>query len=606
MTPLRWLRGFVVAVLFAACPLAACGQDAPASDAPAPANVEAAAPAAVPPARRAASGPLANVPAGQLVVIHVPDAARVVAGVDRLLATLRRDPATSPLRRVLEVAKIPLPPPPGRGLPDPREWTIASVTGSVTLTVPPSGVRTGGVTLSGRIGDDAEPPNAVRGVELTDAEREALVDADILARLDVHLLLSSLEADYRAYHKGLSDRLAEARQGGQVAKSVALLEQRLRATEALWARAHEISAVSAGLILGDEALDVRLCLTVTPESRLARALAGHAPLAGELNPPLPTQEFAALSYASFDAEGLAGLLQWLTDAAVEAAVARGAGEQGLGPAEVEALGGLFKDFGALLGRRAALVVPIRDAAEPVFQVDGVVQLKDADSGAAWHGRVPATLDALAYLAEVLIRSRAGEASGLKVETSLVPALPEDTLPIDRWRMSIARASEPGRPPGPMMRLVESLLGPEGLTLWNTADGRFAYFSVASSPERIGPMIARNTAARLGRAGDDELTAEALRHVLRRANVVVVLSPSLLVQLASRVVLRSIDGPYRQPLDVPLVAPKSLAAASLRFDGDSLSARLYIPLQELEALLSTWRTLRLLDGARPPPTLAPAE
>jgi len=46
-----------------------------------------------------------------------------------------------------------------------------------------------------------------------------------------------------------------------------------------------------------QAVDARFCLTAAPASPLAELLDAHPMIAGELNPPLPAQKFAAASAA---------------------------------------------------------------------------------------------------------------------------------------------------------------------------------------------------------------------------------------------------------------------------------------------------------------------
>jgi len=583
----------------------------------------------------AVTNPLGDVPAGQILVVHVPEAARVAADIDRLLEITHQDAARNPLRR--EIAKLLLHqelrpasaltvcvgPPVRLGGPTVRTALVARLDAArVTAGKEPDAagivhrdgapavmVLADGTVAIGDAEGLAAVARAARGVDVSVAAREAIVDADVLVRIDLRLMLAQHEAKYRAARAALVAGVARARRDDADAATIAALEERLRAADRFWARAGELAELTVGIMVNKEAVDVRACLAVAPDSPLGKAAAGHPPLAGDLNPPLPAQEFVALAYASLDPEGLAGLLQWLTDMLVDSAVAFRPDSGGMGPAEIAGLQGLFGEYAALLGGRSAIVMPIPGKGEPVLQADGIVQLADASRGADWHGRVPSTLDGLVYLTRAWLRSAPGDGPGLSLRSSLDPSSPRDEPPVDRWHLDVALAqpADGAAAPGPAAQLASAMLGPQGLTLWNTAAGEYGYWSAAPAASRIEGLMARNRATRLGRAGDDEQTAEALRHVLRRSNVVAVFSPSVATQLVSIAVLRRFASPEIGPLDVPVVKPRSLAAFSARLSAGSLSARLYVPVTELEPLFSGYRTFRLLE--RPfvqpaPPAPAP--
>lgn len=570
----------------------------------------------------AATNPLMDVPAGQILVVHIPDAARVMSEIDRLLQITHQAPSANLLRR--EIRKLALAqelhadsmvtvciaPPVRLGGPTVRTAIVtgldaARATGGKDADAagivhrkgaPPVMVLPNGALAVGDAEGLPAIARAARGVSVTNAEREALIDADVLVRLDLRLLMAQYEADYQAARATLAAAVAQAQQDDAELATIALLQERQRAAGRLWASAEELAALTAGLIVDRRAVDVRGCLALKPESPLGKALADHPPLVGELNPPLPSQEFVALAYASFDPGGAVRMLQWLTDALVDAAVAFRPDAGGIGPAEIEGLRHLFGDFAAILGGRAGLVVSVPKADQPVLQADGIVRLKDPSCGAEWRGRVPAALDGLVYVARAWLRGAAGRGAGMSLRSMLDPSSPRADLPIDRWQLAVEfeGANNGDHAPPPAAQLATSMLGPQGMTLWNTAAGAYGYWSIAPEPSRLQHLMARTRAPQLGRAGDDEHTAEALRHVLRRSNVVAVFSPSVATQLVSIAVLQRFAAPGAGPMDIPLVRARSLAAVSARLAPGSLSARLYIPVTELEPLFSGYRTLQLLE------------
>ena len=581
------------------------------------------------------TGPLAEVPAGQMLVVHIPEAARVMSEIDALIQVTHLDPSRNPLRQ--QVTRLSL----HQGLGPDSELTFCigpppRLGGQPALTALVTGLDTGKVV--GRIEADdrgifvrkgaldamlldgpavalgeAETLQAVararRGVALTVRQREVLDDADVLVQLDLARWLKHLEPKYQAVRALLAAKVAvarrEAEDSGEAAGEPAmLLERQLRAAESLWARLHELRAVTFGLMVSRRAVDVRMHLAVAEGSPLSRALAGHPALVGDLNPPLPRQEFAALGYAAFEAEPLAALMQWLTDAAVDATLVAGGEEAGLGPVDAAALRGLFAGWENLLGRRVGLVMPIKEAGQPVLQLDGAVELKAAESGGAWRGRAPGTLDGLVYLAEVAGKTFAAERGGFRLASQLDPAMPTEGLAIDRWHLTLtapgpkgeeAEDGEGGEQTKPTVAglLVPAVLGDSGAQLWNTATEGYGYFSVAPDASRLERLAACGRAARLGHAGDDAMTAEALRHVLRQSSAVLVFSPATVLQLISRNILQKDFKAAQVGGDIPIVQTRAMASLSLRSDARGLGVRLYMPVAELEPLFSTWRTFRLV-------------
>jgi hypothetical protein len=557
---------------------------------------------------------LSAVPAGQILVVHVPEAGRVMAQADALLATLHADAAANPLRILVDGLRLNqdlsrdsevtlcIGPPARLGGPPVRAVLVTRLdpVKAVGATVPDAaGIyhRAGGqavMVLVDRtlIFGDAEAlaamAGAARGLTLSRRDQETLLDADVMVLLDPALLLRQYEPRYQAFRADLAARLAQARRDDAPKAAVAMLEARLQAAERLWTRAMAATRITAGLIVNDHAVDLRTCLTVAEGSSLGKLLSGHPALAGELNPPFGQQEFAALAYAAMDGKRLAGLLQWGTDSLVDAILARWGEVSGLGPAEIEALRGVFDDYAAVLGGQAGLIVPLAEPGQPVLEVDGCVELKSEASGAAWRGQVPATLDALTYLARVVLRCGLAGPTGVTLESTLDPAVPGDKPPMDHWRLSVALspAETPDGQPTPQAL--------QGLDLWNMASRGQGYFSVAPSPDRAMKLMAEADATALGQAGSGERATEALRHVLRRSNAVVVFSPSVLAQLWSRAVLRSYEPPPARASDVAIVPAQALAALSFRGEADGLSARLYIPVTELEPVFSMWRAFALLS------------
>lgn len=569
------------------------------------------------PTPRAANvgGPMADVPAGQLLVVHIPQASRVLDEIDRLLIAVHQEPSANPLRQLVDSLRLNQPLGPDSAVtfcisPGQRRPVRATrvtgldaqavvrggqpdVAGYVHRKNAPAAMVTGdGVVL---VGESAALPalaRAVRGVRLSEAERETLADVDVLVRIDLALAVSQYEPAYREAHQALAARLADLRQAKAPPGQIALAEERMLAAERLWASAGEVTALSGGLIVNRRGLDARACLAIAPASPLAAALGDHPPLAGELNPPLPQQEFAALGYASFDAVRLAGLLQWITAAAVDYAAAFGPPESRLGAAEIRDLHALFAGLGEVIGERAGFVVPIRPSSEPVLQVDAVVRLKDASGGAMWRGLVPGKLDALAYLVGALWTP----AGGATIRTQLDPASPNADSPVDLWRLTATFPPPPeGDEPSASQRMTDALLGPAGLSLWNAAAGPWGVLSVAPDDKRVPLLGERVTQPVLGQAGDDPRTTEALRHALRRSNLVIVFSPSVLSQLVSRTLLVGLGAYGKTTEEIPLVPPGDLATLSVRLAADSLAARLYLPVSELEPVFSIRRTLDLLEG-----------
>lgn len=583
-------------------------------------------------AQPAPSGPLGDVPAGMVLVAHVPEAARVIAEIDRLLETMHLDPERNPLKEDVREAGLGqvLTPrsavtyvaAPSAHPGDGMSW--AMIVSGIDPTKLMRGQERDELGIYRRlnaaplmivgpeevaVGDAEILPTlarAARGVQLGADQAEVLADADVMVHIDVPLYVSTLEERYRRLRESLVGESVSAGQTGD-AKQTAAAQERVVAIERLWARCHEVTAVTGGLIVGPQAVDARLSVVVAADSALSHTLSNHPPLAGELNPPIRQQEFAALGYASFDPERLAGLCQWSTDALIDWAAVFGPRERAMGSAEIGALRRLFTDFGTLLGPRAGFVVPVRPAREPVLQVDAIMELRDESTGPAWRGQLPSTLDALVYLARVLAGRRDGAPGAITIESMLEPALPAADPPYDRWLLMIMPAEAPaegqGRTPG--WRLLDGLLGHDGLSLWSTTAGRFGCLSIAPVPDRIPEMLARADAAELGQAGDGPRVAAALRHVLRRSNVVALFSPSVAMQLVSRTILRGLGPGARQQADeVPIVPSESLAALSVRFSADSLTARLHIPAAELESVFSGYRVLERLRDVREAPEIAP--
>jgi len=582
------------------------------------------------------TGPLADVPTGQMLVVYIPEAARVMARVDALLQVTHLEPSGNPLRR--QVARLSL----HQELGPDSELTFCigpplRLGGTAARAALVTGLDTGKVV--GRIEADdhgiyvrqgaldailldgpavalgeAEALQAVararRGVALTVRQREVLADADVLVQLDLARWLKHLEPKYQAARALLSAKVAvarrEAEDSEEPADEPAMLERQLRAAESLWARLHELRAVTLGLMVSRRAVDVRMHLAVAEGSPLAVALAGHPALVGDLNPPLPKQRIAALGYAAFEAKPLAALMQWLTDAAVEATLAAGGEEAGLAPVDAAALRGLFAGWENLLGRRVGLVMPIKEASQPVLQLDVAVELKMAESGGAWRGRLPGMLDALVYLAEISGKTFAAGGNGFRLASQFDPAMPTEGLAIDRWHLALTapgpkgeeaeegEGGERGEQTKPTVAglLAPAVLGDSGALLWNTATEGYGYFSVAPDASRLERLAAYGRAARLGHAGDDAMTAEALRHVLRQSSAVLVFSPATVLQLISRNILQK-DFKDAEVGDIPIVPTRAMASLSLRSDARGLGVRLYMPVAEFEPLFSTWRTFRLV-------------
>jgi hypothetical protein len=585
-------------------------------------------------------GPLAGVPAGQILVIHIPDAARVLAEADAVLTAAQIEMSRNPLRQQLESWKLSQPlsagssvticiGPPARLGGEPlraalvTKLDLVKVLGDLAANAdgvyarpeaPPVMVLKDGALAIGDAESLAALAHVARGVTISSAESEALADADVLIRFDPALALSRNEPQYEAARSLLAGAVARMRREEDETSAgakVAALERRLKAAAELWARAHELSGVTAGLVVNRRAVDARVCVSAMPGSALARGLSGHPALAGELNPPLPREKFAALGYAAFDATNLVAFLQWLTDAAVEAAVAFDGEKFGLGPAESGSFHSLFHDLPTVLGGRAAFLVPIRAASEPVVQADGLVELKGPDRGTAWQNQVPGTLGALVFLANVGEKMRAGpgEKGGIlgskfSLKSSFDPGWPESALTIDHWHLAVLGlpAAKPVPAPAggsglivppPEGLLLRTLAGPSGVDLWNTSSGASGYFSVAPTAARVPGLISRQASPQFGQAGDDELTVEALRHVLRRANAVVMFSPSELMQLLSRSMVQGYIVAGRQSREIPIINSRALSVLSLRGESGALTARLYLPVVELAPLVSDWQTLQLL-------------
>jgi hypothetical protein len=575
------------------------------------------------------TGPLAGVPVGQVCVVHIPDARRTLGQIDRVLTALHQDTAINPLRQLLDELDLRQPLHPESsltvcyGLPaEPRAplARVVLVTRIDGELVTQHGVRdmsgfvhrkdalAAMVLADGSValGDKrllVPVARSVRGIEVSPAEREVLADADVLVRLDVPLLLTRYEGVVASLLKTKAESVERVRKAGASPEQIAIEEEQVRAVIRWWDRLREIEVVTGGLIVDRRAVDVRLSVSVARESSLSGLLADHPPLAGDLNPPLPKQPFVALGYGSFDGRRLAGLMQWATDAMVDRVLRdrpsrAKVGGLTLGLVELADLRHLFDDLGDILGGRFGIVVPVRPATEPVFQMDAVVELAEATNEVAWRSRLPGKLDALTHLLRVYGDFRGADLERDGLETLLEPAPPAADAPIDHWRLMIALAQAADGDGAPTMakRLLDAVLGPEGLNLWNTAVGKWGYLSVAPDANRVAAMVLRNVKPQLGQAGDGPPTAEALKHTLRRSNAVIIFSPSLASQLAARTLLKGLgDTGATDDGEVPLADPKALAALSLRLSPTNITARCYLPVPELEAVLSTWRTIKLLDG-----------
>jgi hypothetical protein len=254
--------------------------------------------------------------------------------------------------------------------------------------------------------------------------------------------------------------------------------------------------------------------------------------------------------------------------------------------------------------------------------------------------VPQLLDALTFLANVVAQDQSpGRPVPWRLRSTFEPAVPHVALPVDLWRLSVSgsavatnqrRSSSAGAginpspgpegppspkgegeteisEPRPAEQLVEALFGGSGLNLWFTTSGATAGFSAAPSAERLPALLARNWAARIGQAGDDERTLEALRHVAPRSNAVFLFSPSELIQLLARSMVINYVPMMRhgepQP-EIPIVESKALSVLSLRAESGCLSTRLYLPVTELAPVVSDLRAFELLLDPKSHPA-APA-
>ncbi len=593
------------------------------------------------------TGPLADVPAGQLLVVHVPNAPKVLAEIDRLLDQMHLDPAQNPLRRQVDLWSL------GQPLPPDSSVTICLVPHAPTA--PPGGplllgalvTRLNTALIVGKttvdedgvfvrpaampamvFGDgtvavgDREAVLALfrasRGVSVSPLERDALADADVLVRFDVAAALSATVADRAVQRSALAVQAGAmrrlARSSATLAAKADAADRRLQALDRFWAEAGQVSAVAAGLMVNRQAVDARLCLTATPAAPLADLLDAHPMIAGELNPPLPSQKFAALGCLSFDPRRLAGLLQWSADIFVDHLAAGASENTKLGPAELAAFHGLFADWGKLLGERAALIIPVRPAGEPLLQADGLVELAAPDQAPALRGRLPQLLDALTFLCNVVASEQTpGRPAPWRLRPSFEPAVPHADPPVDLWRLSVtgslfaasaASATPSGAAaevpefsePKPAEEFVAALVGGSGLNLWFTTSAATAGFSAAPTPARLPALLARNAAHQVGQAGDDDRTLEALRHVAPRSNAVFLFSPSELIQLLARSMVLNYVPLTRhgepQP-EIPIVESKALSVLSLRAESGCLSARIYLPVTELAPVVSDLRAFDLL-------------
>jgi len=417
----------ILAMTFLLSPPARADDSAPPSAAPAPApRVR---PPSPPAPSSAVSGPLAAVPAGQILVLHIPEAARVLAQQDAAMKILRIDPAESPLRKFLASLKLNqdlspdsaltlcVAPPIRLGGPLLR-WTLVTRIDPARLAAgakPDAGgvcrrdaalaalVLPAGTVALGDADVLADVARAPRGVQVSRAEEEVLRDADLALRIDLRQLLARHEPQYQALRAALAARIAEARRDDVPQAQRAMLELQLAALDRLWTRTREFTTLTAGLSANERSADVRLHLGLADDAKLGELLADHPPLAGDLNPPLPSQSFVALGHASFDGPRLALLLQWAIDAATDATLAFGGDEVDLDASTAEALGRIGADLADVLGSRAGFVVPLTGAREPVLQLDAVVELKEDSRGAAWRARAPTVLDGLVYLAQSALR-----------------------------------------------------------------------------------------------------------------------------------------------------------------------------------------------------------
>ncbi|NIA21408.1 MAG: hypothetical protein GWP05_05450, partial [Anaerolineaceae bacterium] len=256
------------------------------------------------------TGPLAEAPAGQMLVVYIPEASRVMARIDALLAVTHLEPSQNPLRRWLAGLSL------GQELGPNSELTFCigpppRLGGRLTRATLVSGLDTGRVVGRNEANDGGiyvrqgapdvmlldgptvalgggESLRAIaaarRGIGLTVRQREVLADADVLVQLDLAGWLSHLEPKYQAARAAFAARAAEARReaedSDEAAAELAMVERRLKAAESLWARLHELRAVTFGLMVGRRAVGLRMHLSVVAGSPLARALAGHPALAG--------------------------------------------------------------------------------------------------------------------------------------------------------------------------------------------------------------------------------------------------------------------------------------------------------------------------------------
>jgi len=252
----------------------------------------------------------------------------------------------------------------------------------------------------------------------------------------------------------------------------------------------------------------------------------------------------------------------------------------------------------VIGERWGFIVPVRPSSEPVLQFDALVALKEAASGAAWRALVPRKLDALTYL----VGSLWPAARDTKLRTWLDPAPPNLEPKVDMWRLTpefAPRAEEDV--PSSAQRMADALLGSRGLSLWNLAAGQWGIMSVSPGTSRVAALLECATRPTLGQAGDDPRTIAALRHALPRSNLVVVFSPSVVSQLVSRTILSGLGG-YGKADEVPLVPATELATLSVRLSGETVTARLFVPVAELEPVFTLRRTLEMLEGVPAAPKL----
>lgn len=456
---------------------------------------------------------------------------------------------------------------------------------------------------------------APAGIKLSAPQTALWTGKDAYAMINLAALIKAVGPEYEKAHQGMVEEIKklEAPQEGATPEQIkaqqaqaAPIKAKLKAIESLWSAGQQLDWAAGGGSLGAKGVDLQLTGSLLPGTSMAGYLNNHPALGDKLAPALPNLDSAWVAFWwSVDSKKVGqavgnamGGLKSIFDMAL-ADMPEGAIGPSMNPKQLMAM---FAKFEELLKTKGDLILANQGAGlAMVGKAGGIANMLTVQKVADREEYLKRT-DFMNEMQKTMVNDLFGMlgGQGIKAETTFDrDAQKAGDLSLDRAVFKLTAPAGAPQAAGPdPMKMIEQMWGGPSITTWMTFAEGHMLSQVGQQPDQIAEMA---KALKDGSGLADSPDIKALRQfTLKDANVVGYVSLATYTNLIMSAIIPAVAGQPMQLPPMPPAAVKVKSVFSVAAGDNRLSARIYVPVEDLKLIVSNIMMMQAMMMQQPVP------